>query len=91
MQTTLVLGQRAIYALDPAARSRLNTLYIATFFCGGAAGSAVAGFVYAHAGWIGTVAVGAGLPLAAFALWLADLRFAVLRPAAADAAERSRP
>ena len=87
VQTTLVLGQRAIYSLDPAARSRLNTLYIATFFCGGAAGSAAAGFVYAHAGWAGSVAIGAVLPLAAFVLWLADLRFPAALPAGANAGE----
>jgi predicted MFS family arabinose efflux permease len=85
VQTTMVLGQRAIYALDAAARSRLNTLYIATFFCGGAMGSAAAGFVYAHAGWTGTVCVGAGLPLAAFVLWLADLRVPVRQPCGANA------
>jgi len=87
VQTTLVLGQRAIYSLDPAARSRLNTLYIATFFCGGAAGSAAAGFVYAHAGWAGSVAIGAALPLAAFVLWLSDLRFPAALPAGTNAGE----
>jgi predicted MFS family arabinose efflux permease len=70
VQTTLVLGQRAIYALDPAARSRLNTMYIATFFCGGAAGSALAGIIYARAGWSGIAIFGMLLPLAAFAFWL---------------------
>jgi predicted MFS family arabinose efflux permease len=74
VQTTLVLGQRAIYALNPAERSRLNTLYIATFFCGGAAGSAIAGLAYVRAGWPGVVLVGAALPLCAFLLWLADGR-----------------
>jgi predicted MFS family arabinose efflux permease len=77
VQTTLVLGQRAIYALNPAERSRLNTLYIATFFCGGAAGSAVSGLVYARAGWTGVVVLGAALPLAALGLWLTDRRPAV--------------
>jgi predicted MFS family arabinose efflux permease len=74
VQTTLVLGQRAIYALDPAARSRLNTLYIATFFCGGAVGSAVSGIVYARAGWIGVAIFGAALPLGAFVFWLSEPR-----------------
>jgi predicted MFS family arabinose efflux permease len=79
VQTTLVLGQRAIYALDAAARSRLNTLYIATFFCGGAAGSAAAGLLFAQRGWPGVVCLGTALPLAAFVLWLADLRIAPAR------------
>ncbi len=38
----LVLGQRAIFALEPALRSRLNGLYIAIIFIGGASGSALA-------------------------------------------------
>jgi predicted MFS family arabinose efflux permease len=74
VQTTLVLGQRAIYALDPAARSRLNTIYIATFFCGGAAGSAVAGIAYARAGWPGVATLGTVLPVCAFAFWLSERR-----------------
>jgi predicted MFS family arabinose efflux permease len=72
VQTTLVLGQRAIYALDPAERSRLNTVYIATFFCGGAAGSALSALAFAHFGWPGVAVFGAAMPLAAFGLWLSD-------------------
>lgn len=72
VQTTLVLGQRVIYALDPAARSRINTIYVATLFCGGAAGSAAAGAVYARWGWLGVVILGAALPLAAFVYWLSE-------------------
>jgi predicted MFS family arabinose efflux permease len=72
VQTTLVLGQRAIYALDPAARSRLNTLYIATFFCGGAAGSALSGMAYARVGWLGVALFGVALPIAGFVFWLTE-------------------
>jgi predicted MFS family arabinose efflux permease len=72
VQTSLVLGQRAIYALDPASRSRLNTLYIATFFCGGAVGSAVSAAAYARAGWAGVVMLGVALPLVAFVYWLSE-------------------
>jgi predicted MFS family arabinose efflux permease len=74
VQTTLILGQHAIYALNPAERSRLNTLYISTFFLGGALGSALAATLYAHGGWPAVVALGAGMPLAAFALWLTEPR-----------------
>ena len=73
-QTTLVLGQQVIYGLNPAERSRLNTLYIATFFVGGAMCSAVAGIAYARAGWPAVVAFGAVLPIAAFVFWLGDRR-----------------
>ncbi len=73
-QGTLVLGQRAIYALVPAERGRLNTLFIATFFVGGAAGSAASGFAYERFGWPGVVALGTLLPLAALAWWLTEPR-----------------
>lgn len=66
VQMNMVLGQRTIYALDAASRARLNALYMTAIFVGGAAGSAVASFVYAQAGWSGIVMTGSGL--AAFAL-----------------------
>jgi predicted MFS family arabinose efflux permease len=74
VQTNLVLGQQAIYALNPAERSRLNTLYISAFFLGGALGSWLAGMLYAHGGWPAVVALGSGMPLAAFLVWLTEAR-----------------
>ncbi|WP_374680001.1 MFS transporter [Hydrocarboniphaga effusa] len=70
VSANLVTGQRLLFALNPAARSRMNALYMATFFCGGAIGSAITGVVFAHGGWLLACAVGAGaalLVLAAFA------------------------
>ncbi|MCT9115536.1 MFS transporter [Cupriavidus gilardii] len=61
VQMNMVLGQRAIYALDAASRARLNALYMTAIFIGGAAGSAVASLVYAQAGWQGIVMTGSGL------------------------------
>lgn len=63
VQMNMVLGQRAIYALDPASRGRLNALYMTAIFAGGAVGSAVASALYAHVGWHGVVATGSGLAL----------------------------
>ena len=51
VQTNLVVGQRSIYALSGEHRSRLNGLYMATFFGGGALGSAIGGWAYATGGW----------------------------------------
>ena len=59
---TLVFGQRAIYGLSATARSRMNGLYIATFFCGGAVSSALAGWSFAQGGWAWTSWLGALLP-----------------------------
>ncbi|MDB5039815.1 MAG: YdeR [Candidatus Eremiobacteraeota bacterium] len=72
VQTTMVLGQQIVFALKPSERGRLNTLYIATLFAGGAVGSAVSGFAYAHAGWPGVAILGAALPIAALLYWLTE-------------------
>ncbi|HEY4879755.1 MAG TPA: MFS transporter [Candidatus Acidoferrales bacterium] len=74
VQTTLVLGQQMIYSLKPAERSRLNTLYIATFFVGGAVGSAVASREYEHVGWEAVVATGTVLSFLALVYWLTEPR-----------------
>jgi predicted MFS family arabinose efflux permease len=44
-------GRRAINLLDPAARGRLNGLFVALFFVGGAFGAIAAGVAWATAGW----------------------------------------
>jgi predicted MFS family arabinose efflux permease len=65
VQTNLVIGQRAIYALAPELRSRLNGMFLAIFFLGGAAGSALTSPVLQGLGWGGICALGMALPLAA--------------------------
>lgn len=65
VQLNMVLGQRAVYALDPASRGRLNALYMTSIFMGGAIGSALASTLYEQQGWHGVVVLGAGLPLLA--------------------------
>jgi len=65
--TNLVVGQRAIFTLGDDVRSRLNGLYMATFFGGGAIGSAFGGLAFAQAGWTGAAWLGATLPAAALA------------------------
>ncbi|MDR3496533.1 MAG: MFS transporter [Ancalomicrobiaceae bacterium] len=63
--TNLVLGQRAIFSLGAGERSRVNGLYIAIFFLGGAVGSAIGGWAYADGGWPLASMIGAAMPLAA--------------------------
>ncbi|CAM4029070.1 putative MFS-type transporter YdeR [Pseudomonas reidholzensis] len=70
VQMNMVIGQREVYALDPASRGRLNALYMTSIFLGGAAGSAVASPLYAQFGWHGVAMVGAGLPVLALVMFL---------------------
>lgn len=70
VQMSMVLGQRAIYALDPASRGRLNALYMTSIFVGGAIGSALASGLYEHHGWQGVIALGTGLPVLALVVFL---------------------
>ncbi|MDP9809547.1 putative MFS family arabinose efflux permease [Rhizobium tibeticum] len=72
--TNLVCGQRAIYAISAEHRSRLNGLYMATFFAGGAIGSAVGGWAYATGGWTMTAWIGFSFPAFAFLLFLTEGR-----------------
>lgn len=63
--TSMVCGQRSIYALSAEHRSRLNGLYMATFFAGGAFASAIGGWAYATGGWNLTAWIGLCFPLVA--------------------------
>jgi predicted MFS family arabinose efflux permease len=74
VQSNLVFGQRAIYTLGAHMRSRLNGVFMAIFFTGGAAGSALTSPVLAHFGWGGICALGAALPLLALAYFWAASR-----------------
>ena len=68
----LVLGQRAIYALGAEVRGRVNGLYMATFFLGGATGSALGAWSFAHGGWQAACTVGMGLIGAVFLVFLTE-------------------
>jgi predicted MFS family arabinose efflux permease len=65
VQANLVFSQRAIYALAPQLRSRLNGIFMAIFFAGGAAASALVSPVLTRFGWAGICAIGVLLPVLA--------------------------
>ncbi len=67
-----VLGQRAVFSLDAKLRSRLNGLYMAAFFAGGALCSALGGWTYAQGGWSLSMWVGLALPLLALTCYLSE-------------------
>lgn len=68
----LVLGQRAIFSLGAEVRSRLNGIYFALFFAGGALGSAIGGWVYASHGWHAVLLTGMAFPALALLYWFSD-------------------
>jgi predicted MFS family arabinose efflux permease len=71
---TLVIGQRAIFGLGADLRSRLNGLFMATFFIGGALGSAIGAWAFAEGGWLLASSLGLALPLIALAYSLTEKR-----------------
>ncbi|ESQ86052.1 hypothetical protein AEAC466_02370 [Asticcacaulis sp. AC466] len=68
VQMNMVQGQRAIYALDPLSRGRINGIYMAGIFTGGAIGSSVASLLYENGGWSWIALAGGGAPLLALAV-----------------------
>ncbi|MGE8602520.1 MAG: hypothetical protein ACN6OH_06315, partial [Bordetella trematum] len=62
-QLALISNQHVIYALQPQARSRLNTLFMSGMFVGGAAGSWVAGLSWRMGGWHAACTAGGMLVL----------------------------
>jgi MFS family permease len=60
VQSSQVANQTRIYAIDASARSRLNTVYMFTYFCGGATGSALAAICWSAGGWNAVCLLGLG-------------------------------
>ncbi|NSC21251.1 MFS transporter [Streptomyces albus subsp. chlorinus] len=68
-QAVLNSSQTVLYGLRPEARNRLNSVFMTSFFIGGATGSALTAVVWAHSGWSGVCLLGAGLAAGALAMW----------------------
>ncbi len=61
IQGVHVTNTSSIYRLRPEARSRLTAGYVTCYFIGGASGSLVSSWLYAHFGWPAVVTAGAFL------------------------------
>lgn len=70
----LVLGQRVIYSLGSEARGRLNGIFMAIFFVGGAVGSSLGGWAYAYGRWTFASLIGVILPLLALVYFFTEKR-----------------
>ncbi|HWE24157.1 MAG TPA: MFS transporter [Myxococcales bacterium] len=53
-----------------ASRGRANSLYVLSYYLGGASGISAAGWAYTHAGWRGCVTLGVAVLLAPFGIGL---------------------
>jgi hypothetical protein len=58
VQSGHVANQARIYKAFPTARSRANTVYMVSYFVGGAAGSVLGAHAWTAYGWPGVCAVG---------------------------------
>jgi predicted MFS family arabinose efflux permease len=65
VQSALVSNQARFYAISATAASRLNTVFMTSYFLGGALGSVLAAHAFLRYGWSGTCAVGAAMLLLA--------------------------
>ena len=78
VQGLQVLNHSTIYELVPGARSRINAVYMTSYFVGGALGSAGGAFAYEHGAWRSVCILGAALGGAAVSV--ASLRRSPTRP-----------
>jgi hypothetical protein len=72
-QAGQIANQARIFRLDPAARARLNTVYMVLTFAGGAAGSLIGVWAWRHAGWPGVGVAGSAMLAIAAAVVAAGL------------------
>ncbi len=84
VQCSHVSNQARIYGLRPEARNRLNTIYMVTFFCGGAIGSFGGSQAWSRWGWSGVCAVGSAFLVIALAAFRATRQDQPLSEAAAS-------
>lgn len=78
-QVVHVTNQAVIYDLTGSARARITSVYMTTYFAGGALGTTIGTAAYSHYGWYGTccaAAVFSGIGLGA---WSASRRHEVIR------------
>ncbi|MFL0554320.1 MFS transporter [Paenibacillus barengoltzii] len=58
VQSTQISNQARIHAISDEFRNRINTIYMVSYFIGGALGSWIGSFSYAHFGWTGVCIAG---------------------------------
>jgi predicted MFS family arabinose efflux permease len=74
VQSGHVANQTRIYSLDPSARSRLNTVYMVTYFIGGALGSWLGAICWAYKGWMAVCAFSIAVIVIGLLVFARELR-----------------
>jgi predicted MFS family arabinose efflux permease len=69
IQGAQITNQSVIYALDPAARSRITTAYMTTVFASAAIFSALASAIYDSGGWSDVATLGGALAAIGVIVW----------------------
>jgi predicted MFS family arabinose efflux permease len=69
VQANHVSNLARVHALRPEARSRMNTVYMVTYFACGALGTALGTWAWTGWGWNGVCGVGAGMLAVALGIW----------------------
>jgi predicted MFS family arabinose efflux permease len=69
VQASHISNQTRVLGLSAEERSRLNTVYMVSYFAGGAAGSMLGASAFASFGWPGVAVLGLALTLGALAVF----------------------
>jgi len=78
VQTGHVSNQSRIFALVPAARSRINTVYMFSYFIGGSVGSFAGTAAWTRYGWVGVCATALGMLAMGMLAFIAERRRALV-------------
>jgi len=74
VQATHISNQTIVFSLRPEARNRLNTVYMVSYFIGGASGTFLASQAWNIYKWNGVVAIGLILSVLALIIHLISKR-----------------
>lgn len=77
LQALHISNQNVVYALAPQARSRINAVYMTTYFLGASIGSALGSWAWLSHGWNGTSLMGGLLGLITLGAVIWDRRLLV--------------
>ena len=79
LQGLHITNQHIVFELEPEARSRMNAVYMTTYFIGAASGSALGSLAWLHGGWPTICVLGIVLALLCGALLIRDERSVSVR------------